>query len=756
MGFILKKVELSNIRLHKHVIFEPASEGVTVVHGANGTGKSTIIDSIPWVLYGTKPKGVSKASALIRAGIDFSKEKVFARVWFDMEGVELKMERRIVTKAGAVECDVWERANQKEEFKHVAGPSVSHADAYVKKRFQMDENGFLTAVIVQQKQVDQIISAGPRERADVIERLTGITSITRALTAAKEEHNQLKKVLKALPTDHEELDKLRAEFDSTTKAAEQHQLQQEKLSKNLSKIREDYDLAQAKLTEEEARSDEVEELNTVIVKSQASLEALNEEFARVSVEKDAKKKQLEPLSSGTNLKSLEKDVSNLKATLRKNDAEVARMASEKTAIEARVVKAQAIIDNAKTKTLVEASERLTEVKESRLRGETMLAETKNEVGELNGSIRRLNSAIKVIGEGDCPTCLQRVSDVAAAVASLEEEHEKLSVRLAEARKKISATEIGLERLRASEGSLEVLIEAIKFVSESAETLSKMTEDSESISRESVTVDAELTAIEKVYAAAKRSEEIKSEYDAFLNRTVKISDEIERLTGLITNTNKKLSSLRRGSKDQIPTLRAKVTKLTESLQEATESFGKVRESVSVSKANLSHLEEKIERMEADIDRYQKMLEDVETSGKTVEVIEEFRQNRIKTAIPAVSTFASELFSRFTDNKYTQLNLDEKFNTTAALADGTLRPVGLLSGGELSAAAIALRISISMLLNGEGARTMQAYDEVLVSQDAERAQQILNVVKEKSGGQLIMVSHGSYTTDIADKIFELSKN
>lgn len=103
----LNRVEISNIRSHKHFVFTPKSEGLTSISGPNGTGKSTLVDSIAWVLYGTKPRGVSKVIALVKTGVDVTKEKCYAIVNMTVDGEPIRIERRIVSKQGTIECEVF-------------------------------------------------------------------------------------------------------------------------------------------------------------------------------------------------------------------------------------------------------------------------------------------------------------------------------------------------------------------------------------------------------------------------------------------------------------------------------------------------------------------------------------------------------------------------------------------------------------------------------------------------------------------------
>ena len=50
-------------------------------------------------------------------------------------------------------------------------------------------------------------------------------------------------------------------------------------------------------------------------------------------------------------------------------------------------------------------------------------------------------------------------------------------------------------------------------------------------------------------------------------------------------------------------------------------------------------------------------------------------------------------------------------------------------------------------------MMVLDEVLVSQDAARAELMLQAVKSLSAGQVVMVAHSPVVLDVADAIVEM---
>ena len=50
-------------------------------------------------------------------------------------------------------------------------------------------------------------------------------------------------------------------------------------------------------------------------------------------------------------------------------------------------------------------------------------------------------------------------------------------------------------------------------------------------------------------------------------------------------------------------------------------------------------------------------------------------------------------------------------------------------------------------------MLILDEVLVSQDSERAENILNTIQQVVSGQVIIIAHNGIVEAIADKVVEL---
>lgn len=759
MTFRLKKIELSNIRSHRYVTFEPEGVGVTAISGANGAGKSTLVDSVAWCLWGTKPSGVSKAAAIMREGMDFDQEKAFGRVYLEIDQSILKVERRFVHRQGAVECDVWEKKHGTDEnapFEHVAGPAVSHTETYLKQRLKMDEKGFLAAVLVQQKQVDQLISAGAKERSDVIERLTGIASISKGLEKARNNYNVIRKAFQHAEVDEGAKERFEGELQEARSNLKKKEALLLRLQGRKAEAQEQESTLSATLEEEETKASEAERLNLILVEAATRLSSLQEDFEATEKLKEVKRAAVSALAAGTDLEEVSRKLQELRSTLRGKEVAVDRLEEHRQALRSSLEAFTAVVEAAAKSSLDEegARRRLETTRASLEKLATHRAKSRDEVAEAQGSMKKLASAAKTLekGDGACPTCLQKVADPAEAVASLKTERQAQETLKTQAEEALKTCDIQEEKLRKQEFSLSSLLEAIEGRAPLEIEERKVTQEITQLQGDAKALELEILAQERIYAAAAREEEVKQEYQEVLDRLVAISDRQEALQGKQQDAEAALKALGRIS-GGLPALRTRATKAKETLHRLTLEEAEVRSDQALLTQRIAHLEESLARAVEEIEKYQGMMANVEAAGKNVELLEEFRQHRVGNSVPVVSAYASDFLSRFTDGKFIALTLDKKFNASVTLADGAVRPVGLLSGGELSSASISLRLAISMLLNAGPSQNVLILDEVLVSQDAARSEQILGTIKEVCQGQVIIISHGPNTNAIADQVFEL---
>lgn len=752
MSLLLKSIELSNIRSHEHFIFEPAEEGLTAISGPTGSGKSTIVDSLAWTLFGTKPKGVSKNSAIAREGMDFKEDRCFSRIEIYLGEDLLKVERKMISKGGAAACNVWQWDGDQEEWTHMAGESVSHAEAYIRKRLKMDEKGFLTSVLVQQKQVDQLISAGPPERARVIEKLTGISAISAGIVAARQEQNSIKKATQLSNVDESEYAAVKAslakEKESLNALKERYGKAQVKIKEAKEKLSSQED----RLELEEANFSETSEARRELESLEVKIESLESILEEAIEEKNELRGKVPQGAQGGDFEESTRKINALRRNLAEHKA-ASKSNERQTAISRKSL--EELQKNLSALPEVDSAITIESLEEKQKELEAVEKDSYSAAKKLDGKITQLESAIEVVSHGDnCPTCLQKVEDVKAAVQSLEaslegyrstknshlEDSEKASKKILKIReqiKNLNARSDYEEAIRDTESELEGLVSTLREISSS-------------VKKEEV----ELKALEKIHRGLEAEESNRRLYAASLKRVQKTIEDIEKLKAKRANAEALVTNSKALSESKLNSFRKKTYELRNRYQAMVVAISEIKSDARLLNQSIKHLDEKKTLLKRELKKHKDLLKSLETSTLTLETLTEFRANRVKTVLPAIEATASELLSRFTDGKFIGLKLDEKFNASVVLSSGVERPVGLLSGGELSAASIALRLAISTMLNGPDGRGLIILDEVLVSQDADRSDLILSTIGDVCEGQVVLIAHGEGVTAIADKKVEMA--
>lgn len=762
MGIKLKRVELSNIRTHKHIVFNPEQYGITAISGPNGSGKSTIVDSIVWALYGIKPEGVSKNAALIKSGVETNKEteKCFVSLNIVIDSTEYKIVREIINKGKSTECNVWELVedeNGEIVEQHKAGSAVSDAETHIRKILKMDKKGFLTAVLVQQKQVDNLISptTKAKERAQVIEKLIGISSITKALESSRKSAAELKKELSYVNVSKKELENLEKEKEKEETTYEKNKKANDDLTAQLTEAKESNTALKEKLEEETKKSENLEHLKNKVSELKAQISVQEDNLKNIISEKDEKKNQLSTLESSASIEELEPKIKECREQLRRYENEKSILEKELKEAQDNLTNANELIEKSSIKTHEEAEKGLMKSQAQLDSFKEKISLSQAEIMSADSEIKKLYKAINVLSQGDgtCPTCLQHVKDVSVAVETLQKDVEKFAKTKEEEKSNIIDFEKAVKKVEVVIDKFNQLIDAIQLNELLSESIDEEKKEIERLGGLIKATEAEYTAFDKVYQAAKRKMDVKNDYNRLLERAKKISDEINAKNGELQIAEDEIKNSGVISSSALSKLRKDFDNSYGKYSKLYEKMSNVKSDMNVAFERSKNLTEKIDDYKQKLQQHDELMHNYEVANSTNNVIEKFREDRITHSIPVIEVYASDLMSRFTDGAFTRLKIDSKFNATVIRANGEEMAVGLLSGGELSAAAIALRLAISMLLNGGTSENLIILDEVLVSQDNTRASFILSTIKEVCKGQVIIVAHNAITDEISDKVIQL---
>lgn len=749
MSMTLKRIELWNIRCHEHFLFEPDETGITAVSGSNGAGKSTIVDAFAWALYGTKTNNI-KNKMLIREGVSPKEEEVKVEVEIRVNKIDYLIKRAIVGEGGGSDCNVYGRSSDSDDgtYNHLAGPAISSAEAFIKQILKMDEKGFLTAVLIQQKQVDQIVAASPRERGEVIEKLTGIQSISNAISLAKDEARTCQKAANVITVqDTESLAKTIKESILTGKTLKTKN-DNDKIE--ILKLREEVDSQRKNYIEQETLNMESKELRQKLELDKERLKLKQKESANLieiveAYKKEAKTVVVEDVKQiETNLRSANKLVAEKESSLKAAKHDKKNLALEIESINTKLndLDKETIAEMMKNSSIL--------IQETK----TEIDKLNNELQNLKGEEKQVKKSLSTLGDDitECPVCKSHIDNPEDLRSEINNELSKFKTRA----KEIKTELIHLDEILNSEiikyNETEILNDLIARKQEINKALAELDSTIESLKEEIKEWEAKASVLDKQYKIALQVASKADEVNRAKHRILEINSELSEAKVSIDENEAKLNYTNSLSDRALAGLRNKLDELSRNLNKKEIEYNK-------DVAQLNFLRERVEDLKKQYmsakeanDKYNKLTRTMKNASVAGSLMSEFKENRIKVSIPALEMYASTILSKFTDGKFIKLELDSKFNTFVTTDSGKIRPIAQLSGGELSAAAIALRIGISMLLN-DGENNVLILDEILVSMDDVRARHIIETITSITNCQVIFIAHNTDIQNIADKTVQV---
>ncbi|MFQ6090560.1 MAG: AAA family ATPase, partial [Candidatus Bipolaricaulia bacterium] len=180
-GMRFLRLGVENIFCYRHAELE-LEEGITVIAGANGSGKSSLLESIFFALYGSRagPAMDRSLGEILREG---AKQ---GRAWLDFwcEGKQFAIEMGLKRQGDRVVSERESCRLTRDDGAEWQG--VEEVAAKVQELLHMDRDDFTHSVYVRQGEIDQLIQAGDEERRGMIDRLLRLERLDRYAARAKE------------------------------------------------------------------------------------------------------------------------------------------------------------------------------------------------------------------------------------------------------------------------------------------------------------------------------------------------------------------------------------------------------------------------------------------------------------------------------------------------------------------------------------------------------------------------------------------
>lgn len=183
-----------------------ADTGLFAITGDTGSGKTTILDAITLAIYGKVCRN-SKPEEVLSHGA----EEGFAECDFEASGRKIRCQWRCwvprskKTGPPKTERSVAEWDENKKDFLVVAERKIKEVDAFVESVSGLDFERFTRSAMLAQGDFAAFLKALPKERSELLERITGTEVYSELSKAALERHNIERAILNELVAKREAL-----------------------------------------------------------------------------------------------------------------------------------------------------------------------------------------------------------------------------------------------------------------------------------------------------------------------------------------------------------------------------------------------------------------------------------------------------------------------------------------------------------------------------------------------------------------------
>lgn len=735
------ELSLRNYRVFEEVDLELPAR-VIGIFGANGSGKSALMEAIAFGLYGvdaarTKKQQIRTHGVLVDCVVV---------VRFEHAGQPYEVRRTISGRGHAPDAQLFGGGLQ-------LAAGTTDVDAEVRRLLHMDLHVFRSSVFAEQKQLDAFSDLTPGKRKEMALRLLGIKPVDDARAAARGEARATKESTRQLEGALADLDALESDLKLAKEAAAEAKALARAAAADLNTA------AAAERAAAEAFS-LVDEARERIEKLTVRLQAKTDERARLIVQRDALAERAERLSAElAELPVLHEEIQALFGVEERLRA-VTRLAEERAKLEAveKEIEQLPAVDLEATLSDLEASAGAFEAAQKA--AAEARAEHAHRTELLANAKERLARAAEADPTEACPTCGRPLGDdfagyvrhckaelAAAKKLATAAGHEAKAAGGALSAAQEShrvATEVG-ERARAASSRHGQLGEQASSLRASVQALA------EPFGGRAPDLDSLRADAERATALTKRMGELDARHD-HLNVVEQDHGAVAEAIEVVDHELAELAEEAEGlafDQAEHADLRRNLADVRAVLDATRERERAASDRSKDAAARTAELEGELRQARETAARVGELRAQARYVERVGMLLDGFRDHLVARIGPELSREAEALFRELTNHEYDDLRVDEETLTIQIAEGDAYFPIDRFSGSETDLANLALRVAISTQLSRmSGADVgMMVLDEVLASLDEERKDLMVQALGRLSTRfhQLFVVTHAEQVKD-----------
>jgi len=722
----ITRLYLRNYRVYEDELDLEMPAGLVGIYGPNGGGKSSLIESIRWTLWG---KDRTSNDQIRTSGVNAD---CVTEVEFEHEG-HLYLVRRTITGVNhTVKAEAhWNHQQVAEGVRDVA--------TYVQSVLGMDDTSFRASVFAEQKQIAAFSAHGPQKRRDLVLRLLGITPLDKARDSARSDAREARADHERLAGRLPDLPALEESLASSQAAAAAASDERAGAEVALATATEAADAAEAAL---EQLDDVARTYDGLVVEGKAAaavVEESNERLAALAAEQAALAEADDQLAA---LRPQAEGIDALEA-----------LAAAQAAIEALPVVEEPTAPDPAPSAAAKAAAEQAAAAANELGGAVRAAEQ-----ELARAEAAASRSAELSPDEDCPVCGQALGDAFEQVVTHRAaEVEAARTRLAALQEQVAAaTKAAKAAAKDADAAAKALAAAQQAWSTWEHHAARRAEADAALA--TALTHPFLVALRpptdhhatrnEVVARRKAATEV-AKLEARLERAPKLAAEVATTRNRLEEATAHRDALREKVKAlqftpaEHQAAKAARQAAREQLKVASDVASAARQRAATADANVVTAEARLADGTAAHADLADLAERARHLGRLGDLLSDFRNNVVATVGPRLAAQAAELFAELTDHEYDQLEVDPETYEIQIRDGGRAYGMDRFSGSEIDLANLALRVAISehVRFQSGGAVGLLVLDEVFGPLDDERKERMLLALERLKGRfrQVLVVTH-----------------